>query len=394
MRAVPRQACQVPGLPSRPRPDVQFRPMRPCSVKTAVHTTRLRAASSCLVVFVYRVYHILALLTTWEGYHAWISRFWTASLGSSLGSAIDHSFVNQFPDLLVLQFHCVCKHPDSCVDVGFPLLPGPCYFSSPLLQSRSNRSALRIASYHNPESQHQKWAVGGVMVSNVDSATSSKPWNVTADASAVITPGLARDASINTIPVAALHSIFACLNPKDLARVSCVCTLWRDLNRDEESNRSWRKFYMARWAHDQGLGVKSWQKVFGMKMLRLRAWGCKPQMDSLYGHKAGVRSLKLLPSHNLLVTGEEPLAGWADWGVHRLTHSCVVLAHPVCQPRAVPHECTSARLHYTSAQVCTWCCLVRLHTALASTLLPQALHPASTTYTHHALHLDLALTPA
>jgi hypothetical protein len=143
------------------------------------------------------------------------------------------------------------------------------------------------------------------MVSNFDSSTSSKPWNVTTDASAVIIPGLARDASINTIPVAALHSIFACLKPKDLARVSCVCTLWRDLNRDEESNRAWRKFYVARWAHDQGLGVKSWQKVFGMKMLRLRAWGCKPQMDSLYGHKAGVRSLKLLPSHNLLVTGEE-----------------------------------------------------------------------------------------
>jgi hypothetical protein len=38
-------------------------------------------------------------------------------------------------------------------------------------------------------------------------------------------------------------------------------------------------------------------------MLQGKFWSGKYEHDSLYGHKAGVKSLKLLPSHGMLLTG-------------------------------------------------------------------------------------------
>lgn len=47
----------------------------------------------------------------------------------------------------------------------------------------------------------------------------------------------------------------------------------------------------------------SWQAQYGLKMSGLKAWAGRYAADHLYGHKAGVRAIKLLPQHNLLATG-------------------------------------------------------------------------------------------
>jgi hypothetical protein len=43
--------------------------------------------------------------------------------------------------------------------------------------------------------------------------------------------------------------------------------------------------------------------MFILQPLQGKYWSGKYEHDSLYGHKAGVKSLKLLPSHGMLLTG-------------------------------------------------------------------------------------------
>lgn len=40
-----------------------------------------------------------------------------------------------------------------------------------------------------------------------------------------------------------------------------------------------------------------------------KSWAGKYESDNLWGHKAGVKALKLLPSHGVLLTGEGCLGG-------------------------------------------------------------------------------------
>jgi hypothetical protein len=116
------------------------------------------------------------------------------------------------------------------------------------------------------------------------------------------------DGSINQLPGGLLNHIFAFLGPVDLCRVTATCRLWRRLNRDRAANTTWRRFYCSRW-HSALEAVNDvndvcWQSMYGSKMLQGKAWSGKYHSDALYGHKAAVRCLQLLPSHNLLVTGE------------------------------------------------------------------------------------------
>lgn len=106
---------------------------------------------------------------------------------------------------------------------------------------------------------------------------------------------------INVLPAAVLQYTFSFLGPKELCCVSATCKSWRGLNRDVVANRLWRSFYSSRWR--VGNDVSCWQAKYGSKMLMLKSWTGKYQQDNLYGHKAGVRCVKLLPAQNLLATG-------------------------------------------------------------------------------------------
>ncbi len=56
----------------------------------------------------------------------------------------------------------------------------------------------------------------------------------------------------------------------------------------------------------------SWQRTYGTKMRCLRSWTGRYKLDSLHGHTAGVRAVKLLPAANLVVTGSH-LARLFNW---------------------------------------------------------------------------------
>lgn len=109
---------------------------------------------------------------------------------------------------------------------------------------------------------------------------------------------------INQLHSGILQTIFGALGPKDLCRASAVCTLWRELNQDKVAERLWRKFYSARWAlrgeEDRNAG---WQKLYGAKVRKSRIWQGQFQADTLFGHKGGVRCIKLLPEKNVVATG-------------------------------------------------------------------------------------------
>lgn len=126
---------------------------------------------------------------------------------------------------------------------------------------------------------------------------------------------------INNLPSGILHAIFSHLGPKDLCRATATCGLWRELNRDAAANRAWRAFYAARWklahaprpalllgsshaaAAADGAQHAYWQRAYGRKMLKLKSWSGKYHQDHFFGHRSACRSLKLLPAHNLVVTG-------------------------------------------------------------------------------------------
>lgn len=109
---------------------------------------------------------------------------------------------------------------------------------------------------------------------------------------------------INQLHSSVLQTIFGALGPKDLCRASAVCTQWRDLNLDKVAERRWRKFYSARWRingwTDQHAG---WQKLYATKIRKSHIWQGQSRSDSLFGHKGGVRCIKLLPEGNLIATG-------------------------------------------------------------------------------------------
>lgn len=77
-------------------------------------------------------------------------------------------------------------------------------------------------------------------------------------------------AGINHLPPGILHWIFELLGPRDLARASGVCKLWRRLNRDKASNAQWRSFYTARWRVFGAPEDTCWQSLYGSKMKEVR----------------------------------------------------------------------------------------------------------------------------
>eukprot|EP00878_Enallax_costatus_P004696 GHUV01004944.1.p1 GENE.GHUV01004944.1~~GHUV01004944.1.p1 ORF type:complete len:937 (+),score=344.31 GHUV01004944.1:194-3004(+) len=114
----------------------------------------------------------------------------------------------------------------------------------------------------------------------------------------------AEPANINSLPSSLLHAVFAHLGPKDLCSVSATCVLWSKLTKDRASNNVWKRFYTSRWRVTGTAGDEvCWQSKYGSKMKQGKSWTGKYEHDSLYGHKAGVKSLKLLPSHGMLLSG-------------------------------------------------------------------------------------------
>lgn len=108
--------------------------------------------------------------------------------------------------------------------------------------------------------------------------------------------------SLATLPHCIFHRVFNLLTPRELARIDAVCHLWRNLNRDIVGERRWRHLYSSRWPIYH-LRPHRWAEQYGKKVIQTSAFKGRFFQDGLYGHKAGVRSVRLLPKNNLLATG-------------------------------------------------------------------------------------------
>ena len=77
----------------------------------------------------------------------------------------------------------------------------------------------------------------------------------------------------------------------------------------------WSAFYEQRWARPCALAAGvTWQARYGRKLRTQAAYGGRARQDNLFGHRAGVRCLGLLPGRNLLATGSGPGRGRAGSG--------------------------------------------------------------------------------
>jgi hypothetical protein len=133
--------------------------------------------------------------------------------------------------------------------------------------------------------------------------------------------------------------------PCVLSSASCTCVAWRRLNKDKASNQQWRRFYRSRWLVTDPAGSSNeetcWQSRFGSKMSQVtiksaraaafygyyfrfttgihththtcccvclvqgKSWAGRYEHDCLYGHKASIKALRLLPSSGVMMTGTD-----------------------------------------------------------------------------------------
>ncbi|KAK9838471.1 hypothetical protein WJX81_001301 [Elliptochloris bilobata] len=132
---------------------------------------------------------------------------------------------------------------------------------------------------------------------------------------------------ISTLPAGALHHVFDYLGPRDLCAVGATCRGWHLLQGDAAANQAWSAFYEKRWAAPAGVLVAgvTWQARYGRKLRTQAAYGGRARADNLFGHRAGVRCLGLLPGRNLLVTGsaDKTVRLWSlDAGMPLATSRC------------------------------------------------------------------------
>ncbi|XP_047308558.1 F-box/WD-40 repeat-containing protein At5g21040 [Impatiens glandulifera] len=122
--------------------------------------------------------------------------------------------------------------------------------------------------------------------------------------------------SIADLPPALISEILNCLDPKELAVVSCVST---SLYRIASDQRVWKEFYFERWGQPitpshmgSGSGSsssssmmsdeKTWKELFVEREFRSKTFLGRYNVDVLYGHTEAVRTVFLLASKKLLFT--------------------------------------------------------------------------------------------
>ncbi|PIA53297.1 hypothetical protein AQUCO_00900106v1 [Aquilegia coerulea] len=113
------------------------------------------------------------------------------------------------------------------------------------------------------------------------------------------------ETTIIDLPPALVSEIFQCLDAKELGIVSCVSTLLHSI---ASEHQGWKKFYFERWGAPFGptlLGSSenSWKDMFVEREFKSKTYMGRFSMDVLYGHTEAVRSVFLLSSAKLIVTG-------------------------------------------------------------------------------------------
>ncbi|KAL3680645.1 hypothetical protein R1sor_023601 [Riccia sorocarpa] len=108
------------------------------------------------------------------------------------------------------------------------------------------------------------------------------------------------------LPPALILEIFTHLDARELAVISCVCTLFRRLSSD---SHGWKDFYCERWGlpspsavggSNQILPGGHWRELYVAREAASKAMMGRFTMDMLHGHTAAVRCVRVLPTANLI----------------------------------------------------------------------------------------------
>lgn len=108
------------------------------------------------------------------------------------------------------------------------------------------------------------------------------------------------------LPPALILEIFTHLDARELAVVSCVCTVFKRLSSD---SHGWKDFYCERWGlpapSSRGgaylaLPGKHWRELYMAREATSKAMMGRFTMDMLHGHTSGVRCVRILPAANLI----------------------------------------------------------------------------------------------
>ena len=103
--------------------------------------------------------------------------------------------------------------------------------------------------------------------------------------------------------------------------------------------QTWQAFFEQRWRpHLQTVESKttpaaaSWQARYGSKMRDQRVFAGRPRLDTFFGHRGGVKCLGLLPSCNLMATGQYSRLATTAHPAHYVNFKpCCLFADVVCR---------------------------------------------------------------
>ncbi|CAM6065132.1 unnamed protein product [Sphagnum tenellum] len=116
------------------------------------------------------------------------------------------------------------------------------------------------------------------------------------------------------LPPALILEVLKYLDARALCIISCACTLFRRLASD---SHGWKDFYCERWGLPAGLSPatassstgmlsappgKSWRELYVAREERCKVLMGRFRMDTLHGHTAAVRCVRLLPAANMVFT--------------------------------------------------------------------------------------------
>lgn len=178
--------------------------------------------------------------------------------------------------------HCVGSYTD-------------CLTVTPGCIDKGNKQPVILKSIPKSKGLHQKRAIA------------------VSDSVGVYKPPSNGKRSIMDLPAALVYEILHRLDAKDLGVVSCVSTA---LNNLTSNHQGWKDFYCRRWGLPQNLSTrsnspclpdesreKSWKELFVERELRSKVFMGRYSVDMLNGHSEAVRSVFVLLSANVIITG-------------------------------------------------------------------------------------------
>ena len=110
------------------------------------------------------------------------------------------------------------------------------------------------------------------------------------------------DLTIHDIPSSVLQSVFSFLEPRELCTAAAVSRTWRTLISHDV--HIWQNLFRKKWLVTPYQNeFTHWKTLYGKKMQNAFSMSGRHRADYLSGHRSAIRTVKLYPTHNIVVTG-------------------------------------------------------------------------------------------